>query len=410
MKKQVLVITLNWPAPNFSAAGVRLFQLIDFFKQRDYLITLASTAEKFLKHSSNDKDINRVKIQLNHKSFDAFVRDLDPQIVLFDQFTAEEQFGWRVAEHAPRAIRILDTEDLHSLRASRAEALKADTNFTTQGWLQSDKTKREVASIYRSDLSLIISDYEMQLLRPIIQGHEELLLHLPFMLDPIVPAKSDGWPSFEKRSDFMFIGFGGHAPNVDALIQLKTKIWPTIRRELPDAKLHVYGANLPQQIHQMHQVKEGFLVEGWVKEVSEVVSKTRVLLAPLRFGAGIKGKLVVAMQYGTPSVTTAIGAESMHGNLDWNGGIEDDPIQFAKSAIDLYRDRQRWLIAQKNGINIIKNVYDKKILAELLESVLERLKGDLPAHRNRNFIGSLLQHQTMQGTKYLSKWIAQKNT
>ena len=410
MKKQVLIITLNWPAPNFSAAGVRLFQLMDFFRQQDYRITLASTAEKPPNGIVLDDSINSVKIRLNHNSFDTFIQGSKPHIVLFDRFTAEEQFGWRVAEHAPQAIRILDTEDLHSLRASRAEAVKTNTTFTIDHWLQSDKTKREVASIYRSDLSLIISGHEMRLLRPIIQNHEELLLQLPFTLEPIVQNTIDSWPSFEERDNFMFIGFGGHTPNVDAIIQLKTKIWPLIRNRLPQAKLHIYGANLPQQIHQMHQVKEGFLIEGWVEEVSQVMTKARILLAPLRFGAGIKGKLVDAMQYGLPSVTTMIGAESMHENLDWNGCIEDDPNLFAKAAVELYQDRPKWLKEQQNGILIINTVYDKMVLNQRLEAALKHLESDLLGHRNKNFIGSLLQHQTLQGTKYLSKWIEEKNS
>lgn len=409
MKKQVLIIALNWPAPNFTAAGVRLFQLIDFFKQRDDQITLASTAEEHINGISNYNDINRVKIQLNHDSFDTFVQELDPHIVLFDRFTAEEQFGWRVAEHAPRAIRILDTEDLHSLRTSRAEAIKGNTNFTIEQWLQSDKTKREVASIYRSDLSLIISDFEMQLLRPIVQGHKRLLLQLPFMLEPMDQNRIDSWPTYEARTNFLFIGYGGHAPNVDAIVQLKTKIWPLIRNKLPQAELYIYGANLPQHVYQMHQAKEGFIVEGWAKEVSKVMGEARVLLAPLRYGAGIKGKLVDAMQYGTPSVTTLIGAESMHENLAWNGCIEDDPKQFARAAVELHQNRKKWLEAQKNGIAIVNTVYDKAVSDKRLASVLEYLERDLTVHRSKNFIGSLLRHQTMQGTKYLSKWIQAKN-
>tara|TARA_R110002049_G_scaffold47596_5_gene137512 strand:- start:144817 stop:146055 length:1239 start_codon:yes stop_codon:yes gene_type:complete len=409
VKKQVLVIALNWPAPNFTAAGVRLFQLIDFFKQRNCQITLASTAEEHSNDISNNGGINRVKIQLNHDSFDTFVQELDPQIVLFDRFTAEEQFGWRVAEQAPQAIRILDTEDLHSLRASRAEAIKDNNNFTITQWLQSDKTKREVASIYRSDLSLIISDYEMQILRPIVHGHKRLLLQLPFMLNPIDQNKIDSWRTFEERYDFLFIGFGGHAPNVDAIVQLKTKIWPLIRNKLPQSELNIYGANLPQHVYQMHQAKDGFIVKGWAREVSEVMGKARVLLAPLRYGAGIKGKLVDAMQYGTPSVTTKIGAESMHENLAWNGCVEDDPEEFAQAAVELYQNRKKWLEAQKNGIVIVNTVYDKKVSSQRLESILKHLEGDLTAHRTKNFIGSLLRHQTMQGTKYLSKWIQEKN-
>ena len=89
---------------------------------------------------------------LNDSGFDAFVKKLDPNIVLFDRFFTEEQFGWRVTEFAPNALRILDTEDLHSLRQVREQLFKNNIPFTVEKWLQSDVTKREIAAIYRSDL------------------------------------------------------------------------------------------------------------------------------------------------------------------------------------------------------------------------------------------------------------------
>lgn len=410
MSNRILILTLNWPAADFSAAGVRLFQLIDFFKQKNYLVTIASTAEEPVNYDMvQNEGINKVKIQVNHDSFDNFVRELNPQIALFDRFATEEQFGWRVAQQTPNAIRILDTEDLHSLRASREEALKLKCDFSTERWLQHDRTKREVASIYRSDLSLIISTYEMQLLRPIVQGHESILLHLPFLMDPIDKTTMFKWPSFEEREDFMFIGFGGHSPNIDAIVFLKTKIWPLIRAQLPTAKLRIYGANLPGHIHQMHNPTQGFLVKGWAKDVQEVMLTARVVLAPLRFGAGLKGKLIDAMQYGTPSVTTSIGAEGMHGNLDWNGFIENDHDQFAQSAITLYQNPQKWRQAQHNGIEIINSLYNKTVWYKKLASKLDLLEHALSAHRNQNFIGSLLRHHTMSSTKYMAKWIEEKN-
>lgn len=371
---------------------------------------MASTAEDpFNGNVVRNEGVTKVKIKLNHASFDSFVRELNPDTVLFDRFATEEQFGWRVAKNVPNAIRILDTEDLHSLRESRAEALKSNRNFTTEQWLQHDKTKREVASIYRSDLSLIISTYEMQLLRPVVQGHESLLIHLPFMIDPVDSTIIDKWPSFDEREDFIFIGFGGHAPNIDAIVALKTKIWPLIREELPTAKLHIYGANLPGHIHQMNNEKEGFVVHGWTKDVGEVMGKVKVLLAPLRFGAGLKGKLMDAMQFGTPSVTTFIGAEGMHDNLDWNGSIENDPKRFAEAAIMLYQEEPKWKVAQQNGVEIINTLYRKTIWYKKIVSKMDEIEHDLSLHRNQNFIGSLLQHHTMSSTRYMAKWIEEKN-
>ena len=135
----------------------------------------------------------------------------------------------------------------------------------------------------------------------------------------------------------------------------------------------------------------------------------RVCLAPLRFGAGIKGKLLHAMQFGTPSVTTAIGAEGMHEKLEWNGIIAKDTADFIKAAIHLYQDSAVWNRAQNQGTIIIKELYRGTVLEETLADKLQGTAQNLTSHRRKNFIGSMLQHQTMASSKYMSKWIEEKN-
>lgn len=406
--KKLLIIAHNWPAPNFSAAGVRLMQLVDFFREEGYQITIASTADKSLLIPSGFKGIDLVSIQLNHSSFDGFVKELSPNIVLFDRFMTEEQFGWRVSENVPDALRILDTEDLHSLRKTRELALKNNTQFSRELWLQNELTKREIASIYRSDLSLIISSYEMELLESVITGHKALLLHLPFMLDALDESAIEKWKPFEERKGFAFIGFGGHAPNIDAISYLKKDIWPLIRQKLPGVNMNIYGGNLPEKVHQMNSPKEGFLIKGWVEDAKEVIESSKVMLAPLRFGAGLKGKLIDAMQTGTPSITTSIGAEGMQKTLDWNGEICDDPKSFATAAVTLYQDEIEWKQAQRNAIEVVNTIYDKSVLSKTLSLKIASINENLEAHRTNNFIGSMLQHQTLASTKYMAKWIAEK--
>ncbi|NND78319.1 MAG: glycosyltransferase, partial [Maribacter sp.] len=245
----LLIIGCVWPEPTTTAAGNRMVQLIEFFLSQDYDITFASTAAQGeFSLDLKGMGIMTEGIALNSSSFDDFIGTLNPDMVLFDRFLAEEQFGWRVVEFAPEAIRILDTEDLHSLRSVRKDCLKKKREFTTTAWLQSDITKREIASIYRCDLSLIISSYEMFLLTQVIPIDEGLLLHLPFQLDTIDSRQMTQWPNYEERKDFVFIGNGKHAPNVDAIVWLKNEIWPLIRKSLPTAKLHVYGSYLPEHI------------------------------------------------------------------------------------------------------------------------------------------------------------------
>ncbi|MGJ8734531.1 MAG: glycosyltransferase [Cellulophaga sp.] len=404
--KNVLFIGFVWPEPTTTAAGGRILQLITFFIQQNYTVTFASTAAKSVYSVDfSSLGVLEKQIQLNNASFDDFINDLNPDIVVFDRFLTEEQFGWRVAQVVPNAIRILDTEDLHFLRKAREEAFKKGKIQPTEEALKKlEITKREIASIYRSDFSLVISMYEEQLLKNTFKIDSSLLLHLPFMLD----AYSNTGNSFKNRKDFVCIGNGKHKPNVDAVLWLHKEIWPLIRKELPEAKLHIYGAYLPQQLTEKDNAKTGFLVHGWGEDANQIMQQTKVNLAPLRFGAGIKGKLIDAMRNGTPSVTTKIGAEGMYGNLAWSGEIADTAANFAANAVNLYTNEAAWFQAQKNGVEILNTYYAKTNLETKLSNKISTLQKDLEKHRNANFIGSLLQHHSMMSTKYLSKWIAEK--
>lgn len=408
--KIALIIGYVWVEPNSSAAGNRMLQLIELFLLQNYTVVFASPAQK------SDKKLDlisigvrEVGIELNNDSFDEFVKKLDPQIVMFDRFMMEEQFGWRVAENCPNALRILDTEDLHCLRKVREEAIKKQEDFAIEKLLNSDIAKREIAAILRCDVSLIISTFEMDLLETVFKIDKKILHHIPFLLDRIEKEDIEKWKPFQERNHFTIIGNFLHAPNVDAVLLLKKSIWKAIRKQLPKAELHVYGAYATQQILQLHNEKDGFLVKGYTTNPLDIVNNIRVVLAPLRFGAGIKGKLTEAMICGAPSVTTSIGAEGMHADNPWNGFVEDDFDAYAKKAITLYSDEKIWDEAQKNGVQIINQIYDKELLKIKFDKKINELIDTLETHRTHNFMGSLLQHHTLQSTKYLSKWISEKN-
>jgi glycosyltransferase involved in cell wall biosynthesis len=404
--KRLLIIGFVWPEPNSSAAGGRMMQLIALFKKQGFAITFCSPAQDsdFMVDLA-DYDVDKVSVALNDPSFDTYIKELQPHVVVFDRFMIEEQFGWRVAEHCPEAIRILDIEDLHCLRLARQHAFKDKRTFEISEIVGEEVAKREIASILRSDLSLMVSEFEMQLLQSVFTIDPSLLLYLPLVVDSFDLNSL----SFDQRENFVFIGNFLHEPNWNAVQYLKESIWPIIRKQLPNAVLEIYGAYPSQKVFQLHNDKDGFLIKGRAESAKEVISKARVVLAPLRFGAGIKGKLLEAMQYGTPSVTTSIGAESMHADLDWNGSILDDPQQFADASVGLYQDEIFWKQSQQNGFTIIKQRYLKELFEEEFKTRLSLLLLNLEQHRRNNFLGQMLLHHTLQSTKYMSRWIEEKN-
>ncbi len=405
----LLIIGHTFPEPTTTAAGTRMMQLISAFQEQGFSILFASTASVSKKSEVLSKlNINTQSIELNNSSFDVFIKDLSPSIVLFDRFITEEQFGWRVAEQCPNALRILDTEDLHFLRKAREEAIKSG-NLVEHANLFSETAKREIASIYRCDLSLIISEFEMELLQTTFKINNSILHYLPFLVENISEENIKVLPKFEDRNHFVTIGNLLHKPNVDSVKFLKKEIWPEIRKQLPKAELHIYGAYAPQQIVALHNNKEGFLIKGWAKDVSGVMKNAKVCLAPIRFGAGLKGKLLDAMMYRTPSVTTTIGAEGMNGELPFSGIICDDVTQIIEASVTLYSEKEKWSKAQQQAFKIIDKRFRRASFLEDFNTKIEALQNNIKSHRNKNFIGQLLQHHTLQSTKYMNRWIEEKN-
>lgn len=410
----LLVIGYVWPEPRSSAAGSRMLQLLEAFRRAGFRLVFGSPAE----HSPHAEDlaalgIEAVTLELNSSRFDDYLQQLQPTVVLFDRFMMEEQFGWRVEEHCPQALRILDSEDLHFLRHARHAELKArlaagDTGLPTLPaihYLYNDLALREVAAILRCDLTLTISEYEMALLQQHFQVPASQLLYCPFML---TPGSDQPLPGFAERRHFVSIGNFRHEPNWDAVRYLKESLWPAIRQQLPDAELHVYGAYPPKKATDLHNPKQGFLVKGWAADAAEVIRTARVLLAPLRFGAGLKGKLIDAAQCGTPAVTTSIGAEAMYGDLQV-ALVADDAAGFARQAVQLYQDETRWQSLSQQSLQLRAQRYDfDQHCAQLLQR-LASLLADPQAHRQPLFLNAMLRHHSLKSTRYMAQWIEAKN-
>lgn len=407
--QKLLVISSVWPEPNSSAAGGRMIGLLSLFKNHHYAVTFASpAADTPFMSDLVVMGIEKQTIELNSSSFDEYLKELQPDIVLFDRFIIEEQFGWRVAEQCPQALRLLDTVDLHFLREARQTKRESPFSLSTQE-LQSTLAKREIASIFRCDLSLIISEYEMDLLIQKFKIDASLLHYYPLVAPKITESQITQWPSFTQRAGFVMIGNFKHEPNWDATKYLQSEIWPLIRTKIPEAQINIYGAYASQKVEQLHNAKVGFNIMGRASDAQTVVRSARVCMAPLRFGAGVKGKLVEAMICGTPSVTTFIGAEGLQGKFPWSGIIANTPEEISAAAIGLYTNSKLWTECQLNGIEIVNSRNSSHEFSDNLLKRISLLFQELTVQRENNFFGSLLMHHGQQSTKYMSKWIEEKN-
>lgn len=383
-------------------------QLIELFSQRGEIHFACANAL-----TGNEIDLNAIgvrihSIELNNDAVNDFFRELNPDIVVFDRFLTEEQYGWRIMEHCPDAVRILNTEDLHFLRKTRHQYVKKNNHFTTDTDVldfQNDETMRELASIYRSDWTIMISPFEMDLLQNEMQVQADLLTYLPIFTEEKLSTDS----SFSERKNFLFIGNMLHEPNSDAVKMLVENCWPIIREACKEAELIIAGAYPTQPVLQLNDPKKKIRVAGHSKELAEIYKTVRVSLIPLRFGAGIKGKIIETMEYGVPFVSTSIGTEGLFFDEKWTDCIADDWNTFSKKAISQYCDMTKWNYYQDLGKQHLKNRFSKSGLESRFLNELDELVSTVQTKRKKRYYSRLVQHHTLMSTRYLSKWIMEKN-
>jgi hypothetical protein len=412
---KALIIVTVWPEPESSAAGWRVGNTIDILKDMGAKVTVASPSrENAFSDRLKAHEVTVQPVAINDSSFDEWIAAERFDLAILDRFIIEEQFGWRIAEHSPHTVRVLDTEDLHFLRRARQAALKSGAPlsdiFDDQIPLITEDACREIASIYRSDLSLVLSDHERDLLKDRFGVDPHLLGMFRFCYRDLPQT-----PAFSDRENFVAIGNFRHPPNADATEWLKREIWPLIQKELsPEqrgAELHIYGAYPSRETMALTSPSDRFYVKGPVDDAHETLKQYRVNLAPLRFGAGIKGKISDGWRAGLPVVTTPIGAEGMllqEATPVFGGEIARNAAEFARSASRIYCNAAAWSTAQERGRIILREYFDYQKNSKALASQLMELMSHIESRRAQNFVGKMLHHQSMRSTKYFAKWLELK--
>lgn len=393
---KLLYLSYIWPEPESSAAGWRTLQLLEALRG-EYAITVGSPATENA-HSERLRALGyetRVCAP-NDPAFDAFVGELRPAVVVFDRFMLEEMFGWRVKEAAPDAIRIIDTQDLHSLRRARESG--AD-------WRATEDFSREIAAIARSHLSLVLSSHEMALLRE-LGLPESILLELPFFHDP---REERARPAFAGRAHVAMIGNFRHPPNADSVRWLRDTLWPAVRARRSDIEVHLYGAYPPKEMMALDSPYDGFRVKGPAPNAIETLARYRASLAPLRYGAGIKGKIFDSWVAGTPVVATATGIEGMADGGASGALVFDSPETFADSIIRVYDSAAESARLAREGAEILRTRYDRGVLARrLLDRTRALAEGRGQPGESRYWLRSILWREQLRSAKYFSKWIEEK--
>jgi len=359
--------------------------------------------------------VNSVHIpQINDPEVDRVIDYVNPNIVIYDRFITEEQFNWRIRERCPDAVTFIDTQDLHFLRHIREHLKNNGSSITETKNFQISLNNtpdhlmngvlRELSSMHRTDATIVSSSFERDYLIHNFNFPAEKIIHAPFFYS-LHQRRLDF--NLSKRKDFVVIGNFSHLPNKDALLWLKQSIWSKIRDYIPNAKLHVYGANPTKEDMELTDESESFYVKGPIKEdkLFLTLSKYRVNLAPLRFGAGIKGKVVDNWIAGTPTVTTSIGSEGMDDDGTWGGLIANTEDGFVEAATTLYLEPKIWKECQNDGFRLLNDLFEKKMNENNLQNDMNRIIRDAKSMKNRDWIKSILFMNSNNYMKELSKKI-----
>lgn len=391
MKRKLLIIAHLWPESNTTAAGQHLLALIQSFKNAKYQVHFGCTTDKAPLGDLFIEDAIIVhKITLNCNSFDELILDLRPEVVLFDRFISEEQFGWRVYKNLPQCYTLLNTEDLHSLRLSRS-------NGKEEEWENTDTFKREIASFYRVDKVLIISREEINKLTALLPSIGSKLIYNPL----IVHRREIATTNNRKPWSFVFFGSGKHPGNKATLHRI-LEMWPNILKIQPKSSLFIYGAYYPESLsNKANKLKQvSFL--GWVEDLNEALLNYQFLLSPTPFGAGIKGKILQSISNGVTCLCSSIASE----------GIDME-------------SRSLWmhLNSESEYLNTIESILNNSEIVEREQSIQSELLHHFSNFSNDSWIANLsvesnskaleilkqvMRHSTINSTENLGKYLTLK--
>ncbi len=415
-----LLISTVWPEPFSSAAGLRDLNLIEGLLSLGHPVVLASAADnpkglEYCRGLEREGRISCLPIRLNHVSFDEELARLREQGlcgVIYDRFVMEEQYGPRVRSVCPEWLQILDTQDLHFLRLSREQAHRRGEDLLVRnGQLPSDWDEtavvRELSSLHRVDLTLLISPVERDLLVEAFGVDSERLA-----LSTFAYPKRQHAPGLELgyggRSGFCFVGNFRHAPNLDAFRWLRDELWEAIRVRVPGAELRIWGAYPTQEVFEAHAPRRGFLVMGEAPGLQEVFAPARASLVPVRFGAGIKGKVSDSWAHGVPVAATWLGLEGMcapDSGVLGAGSARD----FVDLAVRLHDDPAAWEQARSRGWEALEARYSGEVFMRELREALERAS-KRHSMRENDWVRRMLTHHSLETPRYFGKWLELKES
>lgn len=333
-KHRVLVIDACMLTPDRDAGSLRMREALDLFVSLGCKVTFIADNIEHRQPYVTLLQQSGVEVQFHPyvRSVIDFLgkRGADFDLVIISRHYVATKYLGIVRQLAPNALIVFDTVDLHFLREERM----AELNGSVAARIAVRATREtELALIRGADVTLVVSHAEKELLERIEPQSRVMILSTIYELQ-------DGGKPFDERSGLVFIGGFRHPPNTDAIIWYATEVLPLVRERLPGVKTYVVGGDVPLSLKAL--AADDLVFTGYVPDVAPYLTGCRLSISPLRYGAGVKGKVNHAMSYGLPVVATSPSIEGMHLTEGSDVLVGDTPEAFADAVARAYNDRQLW--------------------------------------------------------------------
>ncbi|HYD87717.1 MAG TPA: glycosyltransferase [Vitreimonas sp.] len=362
--KRALVIDATTPEPEKDAGSVTCLELMRALQSDGYKVSFVAEDNLLYLPQATGR-LQALGIEALYwpyvESFDRFIADRGGEfdvVMIFRVGVAERRLDV-IRRHCPKARVIFHSSDLHFLREERAARLKADSAALAS---VAATRERELGVMRTVDAAIVHSTFERDTMASLAPDAKVYVF--PWILDP-----AGRTAPFAARRDIAFLGGYRHSPNVDAVRYFAEKIWPHVRARRPDMKFIVAGSECPEELLQLHG-RDNIEVVGFVDDLAEFFGRIRLSVAPIRYGAGIKGKVAMSLAHGVPGVLTSCAAEGMELKNGAAVIIRDEERAFAEEVVKLYDDERRWLRMSDEALDFVERSYGSKLAARRIEELL----------------------------------------
>lgn len=344
LKGRILVIDALTPAPDKDSGSADLYNFFKIFLDLGFHVTFIP--KNLLYCGKHTDSLNRLGVECIHKPvFKSLTKAIKyhaslSNFVLIYRASIAASLVDIVRKHAPQAKLLFDVVDLHYLRKKREAGIsKSPVKFFAAKRMQ----KIELDVIRKVDATILLSTYEIKLVRKLIPGAN--LFHIPVAREIQGPSN---FP-WEKRRDIVFIGSYKHPPNVDAVFFFTCEVWPILRSSGFAGRFIIAGSDMPAKISSL--AADDIIIRGYVPDLLELFGSCRYSVAPLRYGAGMKGKVISSLSYGVPCIATSIAVEGTGLIAGEHIIVEDDPRKLAGIIQQVYDDQSVWERLSEAGLN-----------------------------------------------------------